>query len=380
MPYRAQAPGRTLFAVMKAASVTRRILHAACLPESTQATTFPGSIDWKDVVDRAWQLGIVSPLNDFVRRHLSTAPEETRQRLAALHLRQAAEAVMVHEQLREVVSALRDDGIETIVLKGAALALGVYRNVAARPMRDLDLLLHADQLAAAEAVLTEQGYRPDEFYRPRAWWIEHHHHLIPLVRHGRPVPVELHRDLVPPWSGIVTDLPGLWARSEVVSIGGIPARVLSHGDLLLHLCQHLDRLVGKLGSVRDLAEVIRQKNEIDWSWLVAAAAESGSASRAYCALKMAREVAGAPVPAAALDSLRRAAGFSVVEDLALETIAERALTWTHDGGIQAALLADLGSALLGGKGMVARLSSATGNLWERAAAGRRRSAAQPAAT
>ena len=59
----------------------------------------------------------------------------------------------------EALAHLSDAGIETMVLKGAALAERHYRDVGLRLMYDVDVLVHADRARDAASVLGRHGWR-----------------------------------------------------------------------------------------------------------------------------------------------------------------------------------------------------------------------------
>jgi len=46
-----------------------------------------------------------------------------------------------YAELGQLLRSLKDRGVEVIVLKGAALAETVWKNIALRPMADMDLLV-----------------------------------------------------------------------------------------------------------------------------------------------------------------------------------------------------------------------------------------------
>lgn len=61
--------------------------------------------------------------------------------------------------LESALCAFADAGIDTLLLKGAALSVGTYRD-GHRPMNDLDLLVRRDQADAAIGVLVATGWTP----------------------------------------------------------------------------------------------------------------------------------------------------------------------------------------------------------------------------
>lgn len=70
------------------------------------------------------------------------------------------EALARWAQLRRVIEALEEAGVEVVVLKGPPLAHEAHGHFAAREARDLDLLVALEQVARASAALVAAGLRP----------------------------------------------------------------------------------------------------------------------------------------------------------------------------------------------------------------------------
>jgi Uncharacterised nucleotidyltransferase len=97
------------------------------------------------------------------RRLVETAPEAVPPTFLA-HLEQAAAAArrrgVVLEMLgAQVQSDLRQAGVEVLPLKGATLSRSLYGDPGIRVAKDIDLLVEADQLDRAAAILARRGYR-----------------------------------------------------------------------------------------------------------------------------------------------------------------------------------------------------------------------------
>ena len=60
--------------------------------------------------------------------------------------------------LAEILDAFQDAGIQTLVLKGAALAHLVYPHPGLRVMRDVDILVSKSEARRAQARLAEMGF------------------------------------------------------------------------------------------------------------------------------------------------------------------------------------------------------------------------------
>ncbi|HEV2846717.1 MAG TPA: nucleotidyltransferase family protein [Thermoanaerobaculia bacterium] len=151
-------------------------------------------------------------------------------------------------ELSEALEGLAAQGIEAILLKGAAMRAS-RPGLAGRFQCDVDVLLRRRDLERAESILAGLGFRLDESYLDRENLLHSHFHLG-YERRG--AVVELHWDLdssSPP--GFVERL---WAESREAGPDGGPFRVLAPEHQLLFGCLHLSRH-GFHGGLRWLADL-----------------------------------------------------------------------------------------------------------------------------
>jgi len=293
----------------------REVLFAACRRGGPGAPLRLPERDWAAVVDAATALGVAGHL------HTALAADPARggmaaadwARLQGVYYAIGARNAVLLTDLREVLSALQGRGIDVIVLKGAALAETVYRNLAVRPMQDLDVLVRERDTAGAARVLEELGFAPDDWYRPAEWYRTSLHHLVPYKR-GQ-VTVEVHHHLLPPAVPNPVPLGEIWERGHAASVAGVPVRVLAPEHLLMHLTLHLvlsDRFAAGLLRLRDIAEAVdHHAAALDWNDV--ARASRGLERAMYAGLRAARDAAGAGVPDSVLAELRGAGGVGPLE-------------------------------------------------------------------
>jgi Uncharacterised nucleotidyltransferase len=205
----------------------------------------------------------------------------------------AARNTLLYTELGRILTMLRDQNVEVIVLKGAALAETVYAHRALRPMSDIDLLVRSERLAHVEAKLLEMGYGLDTSMKP------HHQYHWVFTKNASPK-VEIHWHLHRPTDPFSVDIEGCWNRAESAIIGGVDALVFSPADLLLHLCQHFGH--HKFGGgIRPLCDISTAANHyadlIDWMEVARISAQWGMNPCAFVVLELARELLEAPIPA-----------------------------------------------------------------------------------
>lgn len=192
----------------------------------------------------------------------SSAPAVALQhayRLFALH-------VALHERaIERAFVLLRSAGVEPILVKGWAIAR-LYPERGLRPYGDLDLCVRPGQYLKAQEVL--RGLE------------------------GEDVSVDLHAGFT---KLDERDLDDLYARSELVKVGGVPVRVLGPEDHLRLLCVHLLRH----GAWRplwlcDIAAAVEFRSAgFDWDRCLGS--NRRLADWVACAIGLAHELLGAKV-------------------------------------------------------------------------------------
>jgi len=71
----------------------------------------------------------------------------------------------IEQKAKEALSAFAKEQIDVIPLKGIYSAGHIYKNIALRPVSDIDLLVRKEELAAADRILGSLGYRTPENYK-----------------------------------------------------------------------------------------------------------------------------------------------------------------------------------------------------------------------
>jgi hypothetical protein len=180
---------------------------------------------------------------------------------------------MLNDTVR-FLEALAAQGISALLLKGAALAPCYYPDPLLRPMGDIDVLVHEQDVEASVEVLERLGYRfysrsaEDVVYlkgerRANVWAPDNVH------------PLELHYTLREEYAGLAYQLaPDLWRsatkreywRDTQALLPGTPA-------LLHHVCAHAtsDWLIqrGRLMHLGDLQMLAAKMFDEDWRTFLA---------------------------------------------------------------------------------------------------------------
>lgn len=180
-------------------------------------------------------------------------------------------------------------------------------------MGDVDLLVPPERAAEAWSLLQGAGWKWSSDLFPADWY-RTHHHLPPLYdATAAGVGLELHRAALPPGHPFRLEPQTLWVGAKRIQVSGQAVWVPNSLDRLLHLCVHFAWSHRMRGGVwrafRDVAVISgghgrRDRAPVDWPAFVDLARDSRAATCCYWTLRLARGLAGAPVPDDVLQALR----------------------------------------------------------------------------
>ena len=265
------------------------------------------SVNWERVIGAALLENAITVLNDRISKlPPASVPEAVRDRIGRLALVWNFKLRMLETRLMESVGILEAAGIDVTLMKGAALALTVYRAFSDRPMADLDLLVHPRVAQESHRILQTAGWTLASIPRPADSWRDHHH-LPPLVdTAGSGLRLELHTE------PLVTGSPFDVTRSDMVATGrwiarnGVRVRVpdphLHAAHAAIHFAYSHRMTSGGVNVFRDLV-ALRESGTLTWDGFLQAAVRTRSESCCYWTLRLARALAGLSVPDVLLGSL-----------------------------------------------------------------------------
>ena len=205
-------------------------------------------------------------------------------------------------RIGSLLAAFEAAGINTMVLKGAALIQLYYRESGLRPMLDADVLVPAHQAEQAMELLARLRWKSVRHMRPAI--------RIP-IQHSTPFEDEGGRQLDLHWHLLwecfnANDDADYWANAIQIQIGGVQTLALSPTDQLLHTCWHGARWneVPPIRWVADAMAIMGQSAEkIDWARLMQKAQKHRIIMPIRDALEYLKKTFNAPVPDSLLKSL-----------------------------------------------------------------------------
>lgn len=246
----------------------------------------------------------------LVYRALKSAPflpPEVHAQLRAAHLPIVAHNVRAIALLQRLQQRLEAQGIQLIPVKGPALAMLAYGDVALRQFEDLDLIVRREDLLRAVDLLERDGYALRELSasvdRPR--------YVATLQNWSLEKPGSPPLDLKPVLGSHTLAGPASAAfmASTCRRIPIDKKRTLwapgPEGMLLAVCLDGASEMWFKLSSVADVGALLAENPGLDWNEFLAAAARRGQRRSLLVGAGLAEELLGCDLPRAFRDGDRR---------------------------------------------------------------------------
>jgi hypothetical protein len=206
----------------------------------------------------------------LVYRNLKTSvPAPLRNDLRLIYNEYWADNQKRLQHLENLLAWFQANEIPTLVLKGMALSLLHYRDMAARPTSDLDILMPEDRAQEAIGLLERDGWAPFLYLpsAPKKPYFYRHTHAIPFERPGSS-DLDLHWHVLSESTFLGADQP-FWHDSVPLTVKSVHTRALNPTDQLMHACVHGFRATD-IPPIRWIADavVILRTAPMDWNRLV----------------------------------------------------------------------------------------------------------------
>jgi hypothetical protein len=284
-------------------------LERGALEEARRLAGDPG-LDWEAVAGLVAAEGL-GPLLYHTVRGRGLVPAAVEEAWGGAYDGNVLRNTCLFHELEAALQGLAGAGVETLLLKGAALSKALYGSAAVRTMGDIDLLVRPDDVAAAVRTLSALGYESEYAAGLQARDVVPYNNQLAMHKPG-PVNtlIELHWHLF--WFVYyrhTVALDWFWQSAQPVEIGAARSHVLGPEAQILHLCGHW---VGHQGQGQpavdrwghDIAEVVfRYGGSLDWDAVLSRAREFHLVLPTQQVLAWVREAWQAPIPGEVLGRL-----------------------------------------------------------------------------
>jgi hypothetical protein len=185
--------------------------------------------------------------------------------------------------LRHVLAAIEEAGVQALAYKGEALSVRLYGDPDIRPSSDLDLLVRKADIATVVRALEPFGY----CLYPRQSGIIQEVHLV----HRNQLGIDLHWGLADAAKAFPFRFDELWRERQVIDVGTARVPFPSDAWLLVILAFYTLRKLpaAERRYLGDLIQLIRRAPDLDWVRVRAIAGTTRTVRITTLALALATE-------------------------------------------------------------------------------------------
>lgn len=239
------------------------------------------NLDWDRFLEKTRENGI-SPLIFFrlnkIDKDNTDIPSDILEKLKGDYFLNATRNILIFKKLGAILEEFRQAGLEVIVLKGAALAETIYRNLALRLMTDLDLLIRKEDLSRIDEQLKILGYYSSDIlvndidfsstYLTTLDYRSSTDNSLSLHIHWHFV-----NSSIPNESYIKNiNMDNIWQDAEKIHIANVETLVMAPHHLLIHLSEHALRVTHSLRKFSFFCDINESVNfyseRLDWDLLI----------------------------------------------------------------------------------------------------------------
>lgn len=223
-------------------------------------------INWEYVRKTAVQHGIIPLLYQRLKREMAEiVPPDELVALKILFQENAVRNIRMTHHLFKVLDLLAGSGVAAIPFKGPALAVQAYGDLSMRRFRDLDILIHEDDIDLVCRILNGQGailITPGQMNIER-WFGFLDQKDLTLKFQGDIL--ELHWKFIERYRAVPLDMKEIWGRTAPVEFNGRKLAAVSPEDMILLLCYHGHKHGWQdLGWLADLICLFSRHPHVNW--------------------------------------------------------------------------------------------------------------------
>lgn len=206
-------------------------------------------------------------------------PKSIWKKMESCYYAVAVSNTLLYRKLADILASFNEAGVEVVVLKGAALAVSVYGNVALRAMMDVDLLVKKENLSSLDSVLKCLGYsaidRSMEGLEARSISYLTTLDYRSSTKNSPSLHIHYHfiNSTIPTHAYIhKINIENIWQEAEKIEIAGVKTLVMAPHHLLIHLAEHSLRVfhsLNKLSYLCDINEAVNfYRERLNWDKLI----------------------------------------------------------------------------------------------------------------
>lgn len=217
----------------------------------------------------------------------------------------AFQNIRLLNELGSFLKLAESNGIEVVVLKGPALAMMAYGDLAMRQFADIDVLVRRSDLSIVRELAGGRDRRPCAQAEASSMPDIFRAHSQEFFADSSNASLDVHWRLSPGYFRFEPDLDAIRARSIQIQAGGVRFRSFAAEDLFLFQCVHASKHGwSRLGWICDVGWMIRSQPRMNWDAILSEARQTRSLRSLFVGAFLAEHLLGIRAPDAVLAAAR----------------------------------------------------------------------------
>ena len=280
------------------------LLFAACssLPAAEKKSRIQiltqATVRWDTLFHLAEQHGVSCLLYQSFSSMAEGIPPAEMRSLRQCYESNLHKVLLTARELIRILDCLDSCAIEVMPYKGLALAEMLYGDLAARQSGDIDMLIHARDLARVKDAVHDLGYTTNLMLsekEQRAYLISGYECAFDSAA-GKNL-LEVQWALQPRFYAVDFDVEAIFQRAVATTVAGRELRTPSAEDLALVLSAHAAKhLWTRLIWLCDFARLM-ELPEVNWKWIASQARILGIVRILRVSLLLTQQLLGVALPA-----------------------------------------------------------------------------------
>lgn len=185
-------------------------------------------------------------------------------------------------KVSSIINILNSYKIPVLLLKGAPLSINFYPNIATRPLRDIDIMIHYEHLDKTIKTLNNNGFYTNKVIKKNTFNFIH----AISFKDKNSFEIDLHLSVISENLDKKSQMT-YWENSEITTFFGHKTLTLCPTDHLFHTIVHGVKNNGIFSSIRWIVDskMIINNSFIDWSRIVTLANKNKVSIKVLVALK-----------------------------------------------------------------------------------------------
>jgi len=268
------------------------------------------NLDWEELLAAILRNGLIGTAYHYLACNptIEGLPQSFQDKVRHLFVLQSLRTAWINRNIRQVLSALNESGIDYLVVKGPAIAQSLFPEQNLRVYNDLDIIIREKNWGDFAELLFKLGYSvlAGQPVPPPKVIPQETDHETEYINAEGTFRVEAHYDDILRTGLMAKNAEGFWQRSICQSMDNTPLRTLCLEDHLIYLCAHAHHhAYSRLNWFTDIALIVRNKaDQMDWQMLASTVLSEEAQVPVYYTLHFLERLMGIRVSAAFMNAIK----------------------------------------------------------------------------